>query len=850
MAVAYVDAGTETLIGGGSTVTFTSGAPAQVDSDAVFLWDFDNDGDFDEAEEDITGYVIHAQCGAGRDWPSQINGKSSPGMLELRLLNSDNRFSFFNQDSPLNQGSYSLSTGRKIRVRLSTAADNDPVELARDRFNRTDSTLGHTENGLIWTQPTVEDFAVVGRRCVAGTAGSAHLAVVNVGQTGYYAQVVIAQTGARTSGAGNNRAGLVYRYQDSNDYSLFVVDLNAGQLQLIDVVAGVESTVATAGVDPSDGMTLGVWVESTTVRGLLDGVYAIVGTAIQTDEPQVGIYANWGTSNLRPELDEFYVWTLQPDEDETLVSAGTIWTGYITEVIPDATPGPQRYCTVKAEGALAQLAEQETNSPRYIAAQRPGFMVGRVLSEARFLNPPGRVRAIQPGARVTGPVSSQENRGRALEFVRRFEDHEIGFLHEAPEGHIEFDQYDHRAFYNGTPQSTWSDAAGGQFGYESIELLSWSRELVNRVEGGIAPRAATLGTTSGSFVSTAAGVAANLTYTIPSDVQDGELLIFVVSSTVQATASADWPVPQWWVPERRDIQDNARGCRVFTHISDGTDGGSVVTFYSDTGNAGGSHVWFAFRLAPGNWFGNHEGIHLAEFQPNSVPPIADPPWGAVPTWYLAIRSGVISSGGASVGATIAPIGFDGLNSEFVNSATNAFDNVLQYARRHDNVGLIKPTGFNAASLTGFIIVTTTVLMVRGYNGSPPEPTDVVRSTLDSLESQDRHNRIATYKSSSDLFMDDNQVEDFAGDVFAVHADDRPIFRISFTATQNAAYMGQAANRRVNDRVTLVGDNDTGMGVSGDFYIERIEHEWSDGGKRWVVTWDLSPAPSRTIDGPV
>ena len=62
-----------------------------------------------------------------------------------------------------------------------------------------------------------------------------------------------------------------------------------------------------------------------------------------------------------------------------------------------------------------------------------------------------------------------------------------------------------------------------------------------------------------------------------------------------------------------------------------------------------------------------------------------------------------------------------------------------------------------------------------------------------------------------------------------------------TTTLNAAYRMQATRRRVSDKVTLVADGQTGMGISGEFFIENIRHRFTDGGKRWEVTWELSPA---------
>lgn len=106
------------LIGGTAPLSFTSAAStAQVDSNVKVEWDFDNDGDFDQAVEDITSYVRSAQTSTGRDFPSSLTGRAGPGKLKLTLTNDDDRFSYFNTASPLNVSPFSLKTGRKIRVR-------------------------------------------------------------------------------------------------------------------------------------------------------------------------------------------------------------------------------------------------------------------------------------------------------------------------------------------------------------------------------------------------------------------------------------------------------------------------------------------------------------------------------------------------------------------------------------------------------------------------------------------------------------------------------------------------------------------------------------------------------------
>jgi hypothetical protein len=106
-------------IGSGSAPVVFTAAPAgpSVNSNLEVTWDFDNDGDWDSAVEDITGYVMSAESFTGRDMPSSLAGKSGPGKLRLALNNTDDRFSPMNTASPLNTAPFSLKTGRRVRVR-------------------------------------------------------------------------------------------------------------------------------------------------------------------------------------------------------------------------------------------------------------------------------------------------------------------------------------------------------------------------------------------------------------------------------------------------------------------------------------------------------------------------------------------------------------------------------------------------------------------------------------------------------------------------------------------------------------------------------------------------------------
>lgn len=104
------------LAGGSAPLSFEPVDPGpSVGSNLTLEWDFDNDGDFDEPEEDITGYVLAAQSITGRDFPSRLTGHAGPGQLKLTLRNDDDRFS--DPAGPLQTAPFSLDTGRRVRVR-------------------------------------------------------------------------------------------------------------------------------------------------------------------------------------------------------------------------------------------------------------------------------------------------------------------------------------------------------------------------------------------------------------------------------------------------------------------------------------------------------------------------------------------------------------------------------------------------------------------------------------------------------------------------------------------------------------------------------------------------------------
>lgn len=76
--------------------------------------DWSRDGDYLDTGEDLTSYVQDVEYRRGRDYASQLTGRSTAGELIATLKNTDQRFSSFNTASPLTG---LLLPGVKIRLR-------------------------------------------------------------------------------------------------------------------------------------------------------------------------------------------------------------------------------------------------------------------------------------------------------------------------------------------------------------------------------------------------------------------------------------------------------------------------------------------------------------------------------------------------------------------------------------------------------------------------------------------------------------------------------------------------------------------------------------------------------------
>jgi len=85
--------------------------------------DWDDDGNFLNANSDISSDVLQLEWSRGRDSASQLTGRATAGELEARLKNEDNLYNSFNSDSDL---SGKILPGLAVRLQISSVSPAFP----------------------------------------------------------------------------------------------------------------------------------------------------------------------------------------------------------------------------------------------------------------------------------------------------------------------------------------------------------------------------------------------------------------------------------------------------------------------------------------------------------------------------------------------------------------------------------------------------------------------------------------------------------------------------------------------------------------------------------------------------
>lgn len=629
-------------------------------------WDLDGDGRFTRPEETITPYVISVESLTGRDYPSQLTGRAGPGKLRVELLNQDNRFSHFNAASPLNQGGMELQVGSRIRLRTIESTDPDVTVLAQDEFDRADSSsLGTAPTGQTWSGT---DFAIISNRVGMSAGTGLRISTMDVGSAAHFVQGTFFNLDVESVTGTGNVVGLIYRYVNTSNYSRLQYNVATKQLRIVDRIAGADTNRGFFTIDVYERMVLGVYVTGTTVRYYLDGVLLGTDTAGVASGTRVGLYAVRATdAHGYPRMDDFVVWN-----KPAAASTGVLWSGHVAGIEESVELGPRRKVVVDAEGPLSLAASSEVYPTSSPIGRKTGLVVGNTLARAGLLDPPGPIAL---GDLTTGAFGYEKS--KTLEVCRDFEEAELGFLFETQEGRIGFDNRTARA--SRTSQAVFADYEGAQLGYHKLEPRDWRREIVNRVEAGVAsvpPSRENRNFIWTNYADPPAGLPSIPTNNLgvmwvrpsdaPTPIVRGQLLLAIVAAPGHAVYGAEsdniavnsvvWMQPPGWVPlddaptftgtNKPNRNDYVPPLRVYAKIADGTEASAVAfgymrgdltqwnDWYGETYSSVNRLPYITSLYNLDNFFGDiKEGIAFAEAPIWSsgfsgyTPPTVFPDWG-------------------------------------------------------------------------------------------------------------------------------------------------------------------------------------------------------------------------------
>lgn len=542
------------------------------------------------------------------------------------------------------------------------------AKAAAGSTGTTTATVTSSVNGLLTISlaPETPSWSIEANKAVGFAEETSTLAYVDLGVADYYAHVNVSE------GAFENRVGLLYRYEDEDNYSVWAIDGESLSCIALDIVAGVTSVAFSEAVEVRNGITLGVYVVDDDVTFYIDGVAVGEATALQTSATKAGLYGDWNTGADRPAIKDFAAYAALVKEGEE--PEGVLWTGELDDVVPSVRHGELKTATLTAFGPLSKMGMTVTPSVA-LAGRETGFLVGSILSEAGLMNPPGPIHRgdVTTGGYIVRAAS-------ALQLARRLEAIELGFLHETPEGSVAYHSRTHRD--NSTSMAIFSQnsAIPNALRYIDIAPADWRREIFNRVSASTSPYSqgeeATLVTFPGPYAlsmgqsveltATYSGlvarwtghtrdvllpsaptgvtwVAAQLKYpqsttvaiNMPATVSAGDLLIVMGTHQGGSLIASGW------------TNTKTGNAQIVTKVAAGTEGGTSVNFSATFGASG---LYFVGRVqgfyggsgsaiavsqnAPGNtssWVDGTSGVASDSPDPYSL----SVPWGSLPTLFIA-----------------------------------------------------------------------------------------------------------------------------------------------------------------------------------------------------------------------
>lgn len=401
--------------------------------------DWDNNLSFSDATEDLTEVILYVTCSRGRDYASQLTGRSIAGILRATLNNESGDYSSFNTSSPI---AGNILPGRKVQL---CASNSQPLVIvsvtkavvAAGDYADEDIMSESASAGTCWT------FADVAM--VKGEALSIVKAQAICEVTGLVPRLTLYLfTATPTCALNDNTANTAVLHADIANY-IGKIDFPA-----LEDLGGDSESLTTPGTYGNLPLEFSCASTDTDIYGVLVTRDAITGESAGMDV----------TIRLTVER-----------------ANNPLWTGFLQSIKPYPSATGLQTVELIAIGGLGYLNQRDAEVAMQTAIAT-GAAITEVLDKAAW---PGFPRTIDTGQ--TTMTRFWVDKQKTLSGLRKVEDTESGFLTESAAGYIVFEDRHHRMKSSHlTSQATYTDAPGGTIGYIGLEQEDPLQQIFNIFE--------------------------------------------------------------------------------------------------------------------------------------------------------------------------------------------------------------------------------------------------------------------------------------------------------------------------------------------------------------------------------
>ena len=139
---------------------------------------------------------------------------------------------------------------------------------------------------------------------------------------------------------------------------------------------------------------------------------------------------------------------------------------------------------------------------------------------------------------------------------------------------------------------------------------------------------------------------------------------------------------------------------------------------------------------------------------------------------------------------------------------------------------------NGSATDGFI----TKLQARGTPVTANDPLKIVEEDSASQTSFGKR----TYPLVGPFIPSEQEARDYMKFLLSIHKDSMRTMRITWDGNKDDTHKTKARELDISDRITIVADNRSGLGINTDFFIEHMRHSMDQGGG-YSVTYECSDA---------